>query len=123
MVLLAKFQRVIYSLAGWLTAKTLPHGVEIALSATCKNFRTIHVFSQLENLLFHSYLLDWLTAGLIPLPFQPVWGRVWSIASYSSKIFSPRCNLPERDSLFWLFPRRLYPFSLHGSSFSVLAVP
>jgi hypothetical protein len=48
---------------------------------------------------------------------------VWSIASYSSKIFSPACNLPERDSLFRLFPMRLDPFSLHGSSFSVLAVP
>jgi hypothetical protein len=40
-----------------------------------------------------------------------------------ARYFRPTCNLPERDSLFWLFPRRLDPFSLYGSSIIVLGVP
>jgi hypothetical protein len=85
---------------------TSPGGVEIALSATCKNFRTIHVFSNWKILLLHSYLLDWLTAGLIPLPLQPVGVYVEYRIILQLDIFA-RFNLPERDSLFWLFPRRL----------------
>jgi hypothetical protein len=51
---------------------TSPGDVKNHHFRTCKNFRTIHDFFDWIFLLLHSYLLDWLTAGLIPLPFQPV---------------------------------------------------
>jgi hypothetical protein len=50
--------------------------LKIAVSGTRKFFRTIYVFFDWNVLLLQSYLPDWLTAGLIPLPFQPDGVRV-----------------------------------------------
>jgi hypothetical protein len=70
--------------------QALPRGVEIALSVTRKNVSSIHVFFRLENFhVFASCLLDWLTAGLIPLPFQPVGRCVEYCIILQHNIFAP----------------------------------
>jgi hypothetical protein len=114
MVLLAKFQRVIYSLAGWLTAKPCLCGVEIALSETSNIFSTIHVFSNWKILLLHYYLLYWLTAGFIPLPFQPVGVCVEYRIILQLDIFAPLQSAGARQPVLAL-SEAISPFSLYGS--------
>jgi hypothetical protein len=96
--------------------KALPRGVEIALFATSKTSSTIHVYFRLKISRVASCLLDWLTAGLIPLPLQPVGGCVKHRIILKQDIFAPLQSTEARQHVLALL-EAIRPFSLHGSSF------
>ena len=58
------------------TAATGPAMLKIAVSEPAKISELFMVCFNWKFLPLHFYLLDWLTAGLLPLPFQPVGGCV-----------------------------------------------
>jgi hypothetical protein len=76
-------------------------------------------------LLFTSFVLCCQLAfgGFSPVAVPASWGVCGVSHHTPARYLTPARNLPQRDSLFWLFLRGLDMFSLHGSYFSVLAVP